>query len=223
MIRSGAWLAIGLLAAACGAPLASTTTEPSFAAVATLAPSGSATASATPATHAPTLEPEPSATPAHPDPTAAPTGPTTCPTKEPITVAEFLETDKNCFGSDDIVIHAWLDTPPIFGFIGPIVRPTWLYYPPDGSTFFTLFDEPPSDPDVCGGCMFVHIAPDSTIVLEGPARWVIATGHRRDPAWRRCHYDEPDDWTGPERDDEGAREGCRDNFVLDALADAPPP
>ena len=217
MIRSRAWLAIGVLAAACGTPLASTTPVPSFAAVAT------ATASAAPATQAPTLEPTPPATPAPPDPTATPTVPTNCPTEEPITVAEFLDTDKKCFGSDDIVIHAWLDTPPTFGFIGPIVRPTWLYYPPDGTTFFTLYNEPPGEPDhACGGCMFVHLAPDSTIVLEGPARWVIATGHRRDPAWQRCHYDEPDDWTGPEPDDEGARRGCRDSFVLDALEDAPP-
>src|SRR5687767_3298052 len=167
MTRARAWLVFGLVAAACGTPVASTSTVPSFAAVATLAPSGSATASAPPATQDPTLEPAPSATPVPPDPTAAPTAPTSCPTEEPITVAEFLDADKKCFGTDDIVIHAWLDTPPPFGFIGPLVRPTWLYYPPDGSPFFTLFDEPPSDPDhACGGCMFVHIAPDSDIVLE---------------------------------------------------------
>ncbi len=172
----------------------------------------------------PTLEPTPSMTPAPPDPTAAPTDGTACPTGEPITVDEFLDADKRCFGTNDIVIHAWLDTPPVFGFIGPLVRPTWLHYPPEGTSYFTLFGEPPSEPDhSCGGCMFVHVAPQSSIVLEGPARWVIATGHRRDPAWQRCHYDEPDDWTGPEPDDAGAREACRGSFVLDALEDAPPP
>jgi hypothetical protein len=172
----------------------------------------------------PTLEPTPSMTPAPPDPTAAPTDGTACPTGEPITVDEFLDADKRCFGTNDIVIHAWLDTPPVFGFIGPLVRPTWLHYPPEGTSYFTLFGEPPREPDhSCGGCMFVHVAPQSSIVLEGPARWVIATGHRRDPASQRCHYDEPDDWTGPEPDDAGAREACRGSFVLDALEDAPPP
>ena len=215
------WLLAWVIVAACAGPVPATS-GPSVAAVATLAPSaspapsGTSTASAPPATLVPTLEPTPSATPSPPDPT-------TCPTDEPITVAQFLDADKKCFGTDDIVIHAWLDTPPPFGFIGPLIRPTWLYYPPDG-TFFTLFGEPPTDPDhACGGCMFIHLAPDSTIVLEGPARWVIATGHRRDPAWERCHYDEPDDWTGPEPDDASARAACRNSFVLDVLEDAPPP
>jgi hypothetical protein len=140
---------------------------------------------------------------------------------------EFWDAPGRCFGSHDVRVLGWLDRPPVFGFTPPEIRPNWLAYPPDGTMYFTLFGAPPSDPEhTCADCQgfFVHLPPDSTIVLEGPARWVIVTGHRHDPAAARCHYVEPpDDDLGELPDDSSARAHCRQMFVLTAVEDASPP
>jgi hypothetical protein len=229
MQRRSTWPAILVLVVGCGAPGTSAvppaSSEPRTAALATPAPTATPSATTQPSMVPPTSAPTPDPT-AFTEPTVDPEPEPTqvaCPVGSPLGVREFLDARLSCFGSDDVAIRAWLDTPPTFGFIGPVVRPMWLYYPPDG-TYFTLFSEPPEEPDhLCGGCMFLHLPPDSTIELGGPARWVIATGHRKDPAAATCHYDEPADWVGPEPDDAGARAGCRGSFVLVGLEDAAAP
>jgi hypothetical protein len=169
----------------------------------------------------PTAMPTPSLEPTEPpEPTSVGRG---CPSGSPISFAEFSSAERSCFGSGDVAVRAWIDTAPTFGFIGPIIRPMWLYYPPEGVDFFTLYGQPPSEGErSCEGCFFVHLPPDSSIVLEGPGRWVIATGHRRDPASRDCFYDETGFQT-EQLDDATAREACRGRFVLVALEDVPPP
>jgi hypothetical protein len=208
-IRRLVFVAVLAVGCAPGAPTASV--QPSTAdATPTGTPAPTTVAAASPD---PTVEPT-----VQPDPTAG-----DCPTSDPLAPTEFWEAPRRCFGSDEVRILGWLDTPPIFGFLPPLIRPVWLAYPPDGTQFFTLFGTPPADPEICGGCMLLHLPPDSTIVLEGPARWVIATGHRRDPAAERCYYDEPEDWSGPEPDDASARATCRLQFVVTAVEDAPAP
>ena len=232
-------LASLLLVAACTPPAPSTTTDDSPAPIGSAAQSAAAVASpgasapsTIPPTAAPTLDAtstpttEPTIEPTA-EPTAEPTQATRgCPTDDVLTVSQYLAAPLRCFGSDRIRIEGWLDTPPPVGFEPPLIRPTWLAYPPDGTLFFTLFSKPPTPPDhVCGDCpgFFLHLKPSSTIVLDGPGRWVIATGHRRDPASERCFFDEPDDWIGEEPDDANARETCRLQFVLTGLKDAPAP
>ncbi len=238
-IRLAGTLLALLLFAACSPPVAPTQTSASAAPVGSpgATPQGSAAAVASPqvtpsSTAAPTVAPTPEAT-IEPtvaptaEPTATPTrAPRGCPTDDMLTVSQYLAAPLRCFGSDTIRIEGWLDTPPPTGFEGPLIRPTWLAYPPEDTLYFTLFSKPPTPPDhVCGDCpgFFLHRKPRSTIVLAAPGRWVIATGHRRDPAAERCFFDEPADWVGPEPDDAAARETCRLQFVLTALEDAPAP
>lgn len=216
---AAALLVLGsLVACSPASPLGASTSAPSA------NPTEAAVATPAPPTPVPTIAVEPTA---EPTPAPLPTAvPDTCPTSEILTPMTFWYAPEHCFGNDDVRILGWLDTPPPFGFGGPEVKPNWLFYPPQDALYFTLFERVPSDPEhVCEDCpgIFLHLPPDSEIVLEGPARWVIATGHRHDPAAERCHYVRPDDYVGELPDDAGPRESCGLSFVPVALEDAPAP
>jgi hypothetical protein len=206
-------LLVSLVGCGRASPNASPTAAPAAAAVASSQPTPSL---ATMPTAARTVTPGPTVVPT---PTAG-----GCPTDDPITPTAFMEAPEACFGSEDVRILGWLDTPPPFGYEAPEVKPNWLYYPPDGTLYFTLFGSEPGDADhVCADCpgMFVHLTPDSNVVLEGPARWVVATGHRNDPAAERCHFVAPPDIHIGELPDEAiAVEACRQMFVLTSIVDA---
>lgn len=158
--------------------------------LATVTPSAAAVATATPTlapTTEPTIEPKPTV---EPEPTEEP-----CPTAEVLTVREFVAASWECFGVEDVKIKAWLDGPPMFGFEGPRVRPGWLYYPVEDAT--ALWNDAPKDDDRfnCSGrklwCpgVFPHLKPDSGLSFLPLQRWVVVTGHLRDPAAETCHYD----------------------------------
>jgi hypothetical protein len=189
-------------------------------------PSNAAPTAVAVASIEPTAEPTPTIEPTDapeatnpPDGTGGP-----CPTAPVLTVREFVEAPSSCFGGNDIRIRGWLDTPAAFGFLPPLVKPSWLYYPP-GDRFVALFDVVPTDPDhVCAeadcASLLPHTTPDSGISFEPLERWVIVTGHINDPAAERCRYIESEIAPGP-FDDASARESCRANFVVVALEDDP--
>lgn len=183
-------------------PAPTTTAEPSPAAVATLQPRIEPTAE-------PTIEPDPTDRP--------------CPTAEILTVTEFLGAKPSCFGDEPFKLRAWADHAPATGFEGPAhIEPRWLYYPDENWT--VLWNAAPVGPDQqcpddnpdCDG-FFPHINPDSGLSFLPLGRWVITTGHLRDPAAERCHYVYPDDWTGPKADDIQAIRRCRTHFVVTAV------
>ena len=179
------------------------------------------------------VSPEPT-----PTPTSEPTvEPTVAPTEEPvvtpppvdsscpnddttsiISVEEYVEAPTSCFRFG-VRVRGWLDGPPPMGFEGPLVRPTWLFYP-NGDTATALWHQPPPEPDhVCAGggeCswFFPHPDPNSGVVLEPLQRWVILTGHTRDPRAQNCHYD------GEEPNPELVVI-CGRQLVVTAIEDAP--
>ena len=66
--------------------------------------------------------------------------------------------------------------------------------------------------------MFFLVDPTSGIVVSGPARWVVATGHRMDPAAETCHWVYPPDTPPAERyDDADAVALCQEHFVLESI------
>jgi hypothetical protein len=215
MIRSRAWLAIGLAAAACGAPGPSPSITPTNAAVATAQatdrPSSSALALATPV---------PVAT--QPAPTAALPTPVICPGAQPFTVeqyAEIVHEEPGCFGPADVTIRGWIDEPPIVGFMPPIIEPGWLAYPPEPT--LALWSGPPDSsecPDSDCAAMFVHIRPGSNVRFDLPARWVIVTGHSLDPAAATCQYE---GIPTPTDEAPGDFTGCNVQFVITRVSDAP--
>jgi hypothetical protein len=181
----------------------------------------------------PANEPGLSTTPA-PTPTAEPSlaalassGPTPeptdqpCPTAEILTVGEFVRAKPSCFGDEPFKLRSWADRPPPTGFEGPAhIEPRWLYYPDENLTVLWSAKTvghrcPDVEPD-CDG-FFPHINPDSGLSFLPLGRWVIVTGHLRDPAAERCRYVYPDDWTDPKADDMEAIRRCRTHFVVTAI------
>ena len=75
-----------------------------------------------------------------------------------------------------------------------LVKPTWLFYP-NGDTATALWHQPPPQPDhVCASGVecwwfFPHLDPADGLAFEPLQRWVILTGHTRDPRAQNCHYD----------------------------------
>lgn len=188
--RSGALFLGALLIAACQ-PGASTPP----AATATAAAVESAEPSA-PATAAPTVEPtiEPTAAPTEqPVVTPVPIDPS-CPnaSDEVISVQEYVDAPTSCFRFG-VQVRGWLDTPPPLGFEPPLVLPSWIYYPANSAA--SLWHQPPPEPDhICANgedCwwFFPHMDPDVDLGFAPLDRWVILTGHTRDPRARNCHYD----------------------------------
>jgi hypothetical protein len=220
--RSVALLLAALLIAACDQPGASTPP----AATATAAAIASVEPSAAPSI-APTVEP-----------TVAPTvEPTVAPTEVPvitpppidpscpnaiddiISVQEYVDATASCF-KNGIRVRGWLDTPPALGFLPPIVKPSWLYYPDDSAA--SLWHQPPPEPDhVCtegADCwwFFPHMDPDVELDFEPLERWVIVTGHTRDPRAKNCHYE----GEGPNPNPELVVI-CRRQLVVTAIEAAP--
>jgi hypothetical protein len=197
----------------------------------------------------PSLAPAPSATPqtsaepvTSPEPTVEPSDeaePTVEPTVEPIPtyppcpgsnlirVRRYLRSDPTCFDGQSIAILAWLGPPPIFGVLPPGIEPRWLYFP-ENWDWVTLWNEKPASTGCLmgsPGCIWMNfvIDPAAGLVVKGPARWVMATGHRNDPAAEQCHWTYPPDWTQERYDDADAVAICREAFVLDTLLNATAP
>ena len=196
--RSGGALLAMLLVAGCTQPgpsitgtAAAPSPEPSQAAVATSEPS-------TPATVEPSVEvtPEPTEAPPTeaPEDTPTPIDPS-CPnaSDDTISVQEYVDASTSCFRFG-VRVRGWLDTPPPLGFEPPLIKPSWIYYP-SGDSATSLWHQPPPEPDhVCASgedCwwFFPHPDPDLDLDLEPLQRWVILTGHTRDPRAQNCHYD----------------------------------
>ena len=188
-------LLLAVILVGCGQPGASTSSAPSApgpaAPTGSLEPTAAAVASPEPSTP-PTAEPtagpteEPAATPVPIDPS--------CPnddTTSIISVQEYVDAPTSCFRYG-VRVRGWLDGPPPMGFEGPLVKPTWLFYP-NGDTATALWHQPPPQPDhVCAvgvECwwFFPHPDPDAGVVFEPLQRWVILTGHTRDPRAQNCH------------------------------------
>ena len=187
-------LLTGFLVAGCLAP-ASTPTGTASGATASAPPSATGAAS-----EAPVETTEPSVEPSEPPPTEEP--PVTpipidpsCPnaTDDTISVQEYVDASTSCF-RNGVRVRGWLDTPPALGFEPPLVKPSWIYYP-SGDFATSLWHQPPPEPDhVCASgetCwwFFPHPDPDLDLDLEPLHRWVILTGHTRDPRAKNCHYD----------------------------------
>ncbi len=102
-------------------------------------------------------------------------------------------------------MRGWAGRAPPTGFEGPaVIKPMWLNYPDENFTVLwsaaAVGRTCPDDEPECEG-FFPHINPDSGLSFEPLGRWVIVTGHLRDPAAERCHYVYPDDWADPKADD----------------------
>ena len=206
--------------------------------------SGPPATASLPASAAPTVIPTTVAL-ASPEPTVEPTaGPTTkptaeatpeltpeppasgwpCPTGSPITVLDLAHAAPSCLGPDTIRVRAWLDRGPVIGWLPREIVPNWLAYPAvaAGDTrAFALWSMDPNDNEiVCSDAecaiSWIHLPPDSTVQVRGPARWVIAIGHVNDPAAERCHWEYPEGME-PTNDDADAVAACRRSFVLESI------
>ena len=215
MTRLALVIAIILAGAACSGGALGPTATPTPETTAQVA---SATATALP-TAAATSTPGPT-------PTAVSSGFESCPTESPVSPRQLVESDPTCFGSDDVVVRGWLDVPTVVGFEPPDVKPRWLYYP--AGNLSAIWSDRPVGPDqVCvvdgETCrwFFAHVNPRSGVVLEGPPRWLLLTGHFQDPAAERCHYVFPEGYDEGRPDDGLAVEACRANFVLVDVQNAP--
>jgi hypothetical protein len=217
--HAGAMLLAALLIVACNQPSASTPAVATGTAAAVVSAEPSA-----PATTAPTVEPtvEPTVAPTEkPVITPVPIDPS-CPnaTDEIITVQQYVDASTGCFRFG-VRVRGWLSTPPPLGFEPPLVKPGWIYYP-DGDSATSLWNQPPPEPDhVCANgedCwwFFPHPDPDLGLDLEPLERWVIVTGHTRDPRAQNCHYD----GVGPNPNPELVTI-CGRQFVVTALEAAP--
>lgn len=175
-------------------PAASTPLRTEPAALPTGTPEASVAAVVSPE---PSLEPsvEPTVPPTEePVITPVPIDPS-CPnaTDAIISVQEYVDAATSCFRYG-VRVRGWLDTPPALGFEPPLVKPSWIYYP-SGDSAASLWHQPPPEPD--HGCasgedcwwFFPHLDPNFDLVLEPLDRWVILTGHTRDPRAQNCHYD----------------------------------
>lgn len=202
----------------------SASASPTVEASPTPAPTASAVASQEP-TPLPTAEPTVEPT-IEPEPTEVP-----CPTARLLSVREFVEAPWQCFAGHDVRIKGWLDEPPAFGVLPPVIKPLWLAYPeggqtcdePDEDCFYAvaLWQDVPLDPDhVCSGdepyCgfLFPHSAPGTGLHFLPLEHWVILTGHTDDPAAERCHWEYPPDAEQGSLDDAEAVEHCRAEFVV---------
>jgi hypothetical protein len=199
-------------------PPASAETSPAApsSAAASLEPSAAPTAEASvePTGAPPTEAPPPEVTPKPIDPS--------CPnaTDDTISVQEYVDAPTSCFRYG-VRVRGWLDSPPPLGFEGPLVKPSWIYYP-SGDSATSLWHQPPPEPDhVCAtgqDCwwFFPHPDPDLDLDLEPLERWVILTGHTRDPRAENCHYD----GVGPNPNPELVVI-CGRQFVVTAIEEAP--
>jgi hypothetical protein len=200
-LRWSAALVCAILVAACGQPGTSITgATPPPSAMSTPSPVPSATLAAI-ASVEPTLEPtlEPTAPPPTEEPppvsTLAPID-SECPQDDlddVISVQEYVDAQTSCFRFG-VRVRGWLDTPPPLGFEPPLVKPSWIYYPSGDSATSLWHQPPPGEDHVCASgedCwwFFPHPDPDLDLDLEPLQRWVILTGHTRDPRAQNCHYD----------------------------------
>ena len=223
----GSKRAVGVVLAAalvvgCGQPGASTPVATATAA-AVVSPEPSAMASLEPSV-APTVEPtvEPTVAPTEePVITPTPIDPS-CPNANDdiISVQEYVDASTSCFRFG-VQVRGWLDTPPPIGFEPPLVKPSWIYYP-SGDSAAMLWHQPPPEPDhVCAQgeecwAFFPHLDPDFDLTIDPLDRWVILTGHTRDPRAQNCHYD----GVGPNPNPELVVI-CGRQFVVTAIEDAP--
>lgn len=215
----GGMLLATILIAGCGQPGASTPAPATASAAAVISPEPSA-----PATPEPSVEPtvEPTVAPtAEPVITPPPIDPS-CPnaSDDIISVQEYVDASTSCFRFG-VQVRGWLDTPPPIGFLPPLVKPSWLYYP-SGDSAAMLWHQPPPEPDhVCANgedcwAFFPHLDPNLDLELDPLDRWVILTGHTRDPRAQNCHYD----GEGPNPNPELVVI-CGRQFVVEAIEDAP--
>ena len=181
-----------------------------------------------------TVGPQPTTTPvaATPTPTDA-TGPTVtprptptpvlgapCPSSSPLTVFEVVDADPECFHGD-FSVTGWLDFPPAMGWEGPLVKPEWLYYPPD-QVLSAIWSTKPIEPDhfcaanVRCAWFFIHIAPDSSVSPGRTPQYVVLTGHLNDPASATCHY-VPEPSSQYVVHDEDAVHECESQFVVTSI------
>jgi hypothetical protein len=225
--RSCSVLLVAIVAGACGAPGPAPTESvaPSGAAPSPSAASTTAAVATSEPTAPPTPEPTQEATPeptAQPVVTPPPLDPD-CPQQDAedvISVQEYVDAPTSCFRSG-VRVRGWLDTPPPLGFLPPIVKPSWLYYPDESAA--SLWHQPPPEPDhVCANgedCwwFFPHLDPKiDGLAFEPLDRWVILTGHTRDPRAQNCHYD----GEGPNPNPELVTI-CGRQLVVTAIEEAP--
>jgi hypothetical protein len=214
-------LLTSILIGGCMPPAASTppATEPAALPTGTAEPSVAAVASPEP-TLAPTVEPTVAPT-EKPVVTPKPIDPS-CPnaTDDIISVQEYVDASTSCFRYG-VRVRGWLDTPPAIGFLPPLVKPSWIYYP-SGDSATSLWHQPPPEPDhVCANgedCwwFFPHVDPDVSLDFDTLDRWVILTGHTRDPRAQNCHYDV----VGPNPNPDLVLI-CGRQLVVTAIEDAP--
>ena len=159
--------------------------------------------------------------------------PVPCPTASPIAVADYVDADPACFGSDDVTIAGWTDDP-VDGWFGPgKIEPTWLG---DATNEYSLLrsvlpgppctheSEEDEAPAICPGALVGHIDPASSLTLEGNGRWTVVTGHRDDPAAVTCRIARLDDGDGEPAPTSGdVVAACRSRFVLTSAREAAPP
>lgn len=194
---AGAALAVVVVAGCvspAGSPTGTVAGSPSTATTASPSPTTAAVASSepsAPATSQPSVEP--TVVPSEAPPTEVPVDPS-CPNAndDTISVQEYVDAPTSCFRLG-VRVRGWLDTPPALGFEPPLVKPSWIFYPSDSGA--SLWHQPPPEPDhVCvpgEDCwwFFPHIDPDFDLTFAPLQRWVILTGHTRDPRAANCHYD----------------------------------
>lgn len=174
------------------------------------------------------------------DPTIEPTLPPslspepserTCPTDDVLTVRQFNDAPRRCFGGEDVRILGWLDSVNGLEGIGPGIEPSWLAYPQSGRTcnepepecFYaaTLWVSVPPELGPCSeeaphcSLIFPHVPPGSDLDLLPLQRWVILTGHTNDLAAERCHWVSDIQQDLPP--DRLARSRCREEFVVTAV------
>ena len=152
---------------------------------------------------------------ATPGPTAVTLG--DCPEHSPLAVAEYLAAaaaDPGCFSDgSDVTLVGWAGPwPEGIGWLGPGIEPGWLAI----STAAIWPEKCPRSLEGCGEFLSVHVDPEGAYSWKQDGRWLIVTGHTRDPRAETCRPDPPDNGiTGAQ-----ARRTCSRSFVLTSVRPA---
>lgn len=154
-----------------------------------------------------------------PEPTPGPTAVTSgeCPRHSPLSVAEYIaavEADPACFSDGaDVTLVGWAGPwPEGIGWLGPGIDPGWLAL----STAAIWPEKCPRSLEGCGDFLSVHIDPDAAYSWKQDGRWLVVTGHTRDPRAETCRPDPPDNGISVRE----AQTQCSRSFVLTSVRNA---
>lgn len=159
----------------------------------------------------PLASPPVSTSPATAEPTPGPTAVTSdeCPSHSPLSVAEYLdavEADPSCFSDgSDVTLVGWAGPwPDGVGWLAPGIEPGWLAL----STAAIWPERCPRSLEGCGDHLSVHV--DGQVSWKQDGRWLVVTGHIRDPRAATCRPDPPDSGITAQE----AQAQCGRSFVL---------